>query len=108
MKQVRLLNRDLPENVNLLTFEPRSDGDFLLRLEHSTFEDYSNERDIQSLSTTVDLKVHIIFYITNDIRAAQLLRHICLFERIYLVVYQSKRCKRRCWEETNGKRTQSV
>ncbi len=63
---MRILNRDLPENVNLLTLEPRSDGDFLLRLEHSTFEDYSDEIEIESLSTTVDLKVHIPSYYMHD------------------------------------------
>jgi len=48
------LNRDLPENVNILTLEPRSDGDFLLRLENS-FDD----SDVHS--TAVPLKVQLHF-----------------------------------------------
>lgn len=53
--QVNLLNRDLPENVDLLTLEPRSDGNFLLRLEHN-LEDVDN-KGISAVPAVVPLKV---------------------------------------------------
>lgn len=52
--EVRLLNRDLPENVNLLTLESRGDGKILLRLEHS-FD--VEEDDVLSKPVILPLKV---------------------------------------------------
>jgi len=57
---VKLLNRDLPENVNLLTLEPRFDGQFLLRLEHNTFHEATSKTN-QSHQALVHLKVYILF-----------------------------------------------
>lgn len=53
--QVKLLNRDLPENVDLITLEPRSDGNFLLRLEH-IFNDVDS-KDVLAVPAVVPLKV---------------------------------------------------
>ena len=55
-----MLNRDLPENVNILTLEPRSDGDFLLRLENS-FDDSDDQQKVLSHSTAVPLRVQLHF-----------------------------------------------
>lgn len=44
-----MLNEELPSNVNLLTFEKRSDaGEYLLRLEHlyDVDEDYELSRPV--------------------------------------------------------------
>ena len=53
---MRLLNRDLPENINILTLEPKSDENFLLRLEH-TFDDDPGKKEMLSLPVVVPLKV---------------------------------------------------
>ena len=39
IQPIKSMTLNLPENINILTFEPRSDGDFLLGLEHHTFDD---------------------------------------------------------------------
>ena len=56
---MRLLNRDLPENIDILTLEPKSDKDFLLRLEH-TFDDDPDKKEILSLPVAVSLKVKFV------------------------------------------------
>nr|CAH0110923.1 unnamed protein product [Daphnia galeata] len=49
----QLINRELPENVNLLTLENRSDGSYLIRLEHI----YDvGEDNVLSKPVTVSLK----------------------------------------------------
>ena len=53
---MRLLNRDLPENINILTLEPKSDENFLLRLEH-TLDDDPGKKEMLSLPVVVPLKV---------------------------------------------------
>ncbi len=56
---MRLLNRDLPENINILTLEPKSDGHFLLRLDH-TFDADPDKKEILSLPVVVPLKVEFV------------------------------------------------
>jgi len=51
---VKLLQKDLPINVNLLTLEPRADGKILIRLEH-TFD--IGEDDVLSRPATFSLQV---------------------------------------------------
>lgn len=53
--------RDVPENVDLLTLEPRSDENFLLRLEH-TLDDAGN-KDISAVpAVIVSFKVRCILF----------------------------------------------
>ena len=58
--QVKLLNRDLSENVDLLTLEPRSDGNFLLRLEH--IYDDVDKKEISIVPAVVPLKVRCALF----------------------------------------------
>ena len=58
--QVKLLNRDLSENVDLLTLEPRSDGNFLLRLEH--IYDDVDKKEISKVPAVVPLKVRCALF----------------------------------------------
>lgn len=53
--QYSVLNQPLPDNVNILTFEPWEDQSFILRLEH-IFE--KNEDPKKSTAAKVNLQVN--------------------------------------------------
>jgi hypothetical protein len=55
----QLISRELPENVNLLTLENRSDGSYLIRLEH--IYDVGEDK-ILSKPVTVSLQVNISIF----------------------------------------------
>ena len=80
--KVRLLNRDLPENINILTLEPKSDGNFLLRLEH-TFDDDPDKKEILSLPVVVPLKVQFVSGFLHDERAHWLRLYMYLLLKGY-------------------------
>ena len=56
--KVKILNKELPENINILTLEPRQNGKYLLRLEHSYG---TGENPKLSKQVTVNLKVNAWF-----------------------------------------------
>ena len=60
--QIQLLSRPLPENMKLLTFEPRTgyDGEYILRLEHIY---NAEEHPVLSSPTEVSLKVNCYIYL---------------------------------------------
>lgn len=56
-----MLNESLPINVNLLTLDQRSDGTYLLRLEH-----LYGEGEDQELSKPIVINLRQVFVIITD------------------------------------------
>ncbi len=99
----QLINRELPENVNLLTLENRSDGSYLIRLEHI----YDvGEDNVLSKPVTVSLKVifPFVFCKLNRYFSFSLLT----FLRIYSLDLQLHLPKKWFWEEINLKKILNV
>ena len=74
----QLINRELPENVNLLTLENRSDGSYLIRLEH--IYDVGEDK-VLSKPVTVSLKV--IFPFVLKIKSITLVFTINIFKDLF-------------------------